>query len=435
MVLKIRLQEESEQNIEILKKYFYPKDRITAGYIIGLAVDKMKEIPNDEWIKVYTDTNTNNESKSSEARSTSISLRQNVYDLLNKRKEQLEINLEKSLHMSQVVDLTLSLCVKKLVLSNKDIQQLVVIEWSLNAQTGFNGYIMPVKLIADQILTHNPHIFIFTEFVKSAVGWIELKSILEETYMVYESPYMAHKKENGIVIGIRRNCGFEILDIKTKDIIFNSSQNAPNFLEVNLRINREELSIIGTRIVIESSKIMDDSEHKQRFEQFSNLIEYVKNIENAIVLGDFNNSKIHGDEMETNKKLIQDIYKEFVQKDYNLQMLRAHVIEETDNRFSLYTESRQVPCIGASWDSRKNKAIPPMGKKNLGHKYDHLITNFKSKNNVVYNWDFLKSYTKEEFGSSASTIKRGVPDHSILVAEILLNKKIASKETMRKDQN
>ena len=205
-------------------------------------------------------------------------------------------------------------------------------------------------------------------------------------------------------------------------------------MEVKLRINREELSIIGTRIVIESSKIMDDSEHKQRFEQFLNLIEYVKNIENAIVLGDFNNSKIHGNEMETNKKLIQDIYKDFVQKEHNLQKLRAHVIEKTDNRFSLYTESRQVPCIGASWDSSKNKAMPPMGNKNLGQKYDHLITNFKSKN-VVYNWDFLNSYTKEEFGSSASTIKRGVPDHSILVAEILLNKKIASIETMRKDQN
>ncbi|MGN0538953.1 MAG: endonuclease/exonuclease/phosphatase family protein [Candidatus Fimenecus sp.] len=420
MILKLKMKDQSRKNIEIIKSHFFDaSDKITAGYIIGIAVERTKDISDSEWKNAMNRVLYENESSGN---STSVSLRQEIFEEITQIKEKLKKLCGKSLYMSQVIDIILFIIANKLGSDALSSNSLKVMEWNIHAGTGFANYVIPVNLIVNQVFDAEPHIFVFTEFVQSA-GWIDLKTILEKKYHIFDSAYLP--KQNGICIGIRKECGIEFLSTKSKNSVFGNDLVLPDFYEVKVRVNSKEISVIGTRIRIDyyKARSKDDNERideqKQRFEQYSNLIiEHIAKLKNdVIMLGDFNNSRILGDEIKINIKDIDKIYSGLDSIEYNFQKIRAFAINETHNKLSLYTPKGDKSSIGAFWDFKNKKAKSPVSNSEQKHKYDHLITNFVPEK-LEYNWDFLKLYDDIKYFNANGTIKRGYPDHAILLAVI-----------------
>lgn len=420
MILKLKMKDQSRKNIEIIKSHFFDvSDKITAGYIIGLAVEKTNEISDSEWKNAINSVLYEN---GSSGNSTSVSLRQEIFARITQIKEKLQKLCGKSLYMSQVVDVILFIIANKLGSDSLNLNSLTVMEWNIHAGTGFANYVIPVNLIVNQVFKAEPHIFVFTEFVQSA-GWIDLKTILEEKYHVFDSPYLP--EQNGICIGIRKECGIEYLADKSKTSVFENDLDSPDFYEIKVRINSKEISVVGTRIRIDYHKANSKnnekeriSEQNQRFKQYTKLIEYIATIKNDIVmLGDFNNSRILGDETELKDEKINKTYSGKDSIEYNFQKIRAFAINETHNKLSLYTPDGNVSSVGAFWDSKSEKAESPISNPKQKHKYDHLITSFVPEK-LDYKWDFIKLYDDIKYFTAKGKIKRGYPDHAILLAII-----------------
>ncbi len=416
MILKMRMTDRSRKNIAIIKaRNFSETDRITAGYIIGEAAEKTAQLSDEAWRAAVGEMLREKEPSGARSSSTSVSLRQAVYDQLCELQKRIGKLCGRTLHMSQVLDLVLSVAARRGCSEEHTIGTLKVMEWNIGARTGRPGYSVPVNLIVNQVLEQRPDIFVLTEFVQAG-GWLDLKEILAREYDLSISPYQPH--QNGICIGIRKDSG--IACVRENAHTFDGG---PDFHEVVVRINGKPVSVIGTRIRIgaDSEKI---AEQKQRFEQFLRLVEHIAPLENVLVLGDFNNSRILGDEHETDAKKIACAYEGKASLYHNFQKMQAALMEKTGGKFSLRTAEGPMPSVGAFWDGRNRKAIAPKPNEKLKNKYDHLIMNTDLDVQAVkYEWNFVESYGREKFEDGEDPdIRAGFPDHAILLAEIDLRR-------------
>lgn len=421
MILKIKLSESTKTDIYKMKTYFFDsKDNITMGYIIGLAVDQTSDILDEEWkngINYFLC-----KKEKSKTISTSISLRKEVFEKIKSISEKLQLLSGKTLYMSKVIDIIIYVILNRLNKKPTISDSLSIIEWNLNARTGFPNYVIPTNLISNVLLRGTPDVFVFTEFVQTT-GWFDLKLLLENKYDIWVSPYVCGK--NGICIGIRKDRGIVFVETKNEDYVFNNSSNAPDFFEVKVKFLSDIISIIGTRIRIGNANGNKGiQEQRQRFEQYQNLVDYIskKKNEKIILVGDFNNSRILGNESESKIENIDKIYDGKDSKEYNFQKMSYYIKEKGVEELLLHTPSGLLSSIGATWNPKKNEAIQPEGDEHFIHKYDHLITNF-SLNNIEclgYRWDFLKFYNSEVFSPQNNKIKPGFPDHAILFAKINL---------------
>lgn len=172
------------------------------------------------------------------------------------------------------------------------MSKLKIMEWNINGRSGYSCVYAIPPIIADKIMEQSVDIVVLTEFVITA-GWHHLKSVLEKEFVIYTSAYITG--QNGILIAIRKN--IYGMDISTKQIStdINSDQTEkPNFLQVTVNYKNNLLTIIGTRIRIKDSSQKD---YQNRKKQIDALIEHLADINNnVVIIGDFNNSKICGDE-------------------------------------------------------------------------------------------------------------------------------------------
>ena len=417
MILKMRMTDRSRKNIAIIKaRNFSETDRITAGYIIGEAAEKTAQLSDEAWRAAVGEMLREKEPSGARSSSTSVSLRQAVYDQLCALQKRLGKLCGRELHMSHLIDLVLSAAARRGCSEEHTIGTLKVMEWNIGARTGRPGYSVPVNLIVNQVLEQRPDIFVLTEFVQAG-GWLDLKEILAREYDLSISPYQPH--QNGICIGIRKGSGICVSENENA----RSDAGGPDFHEVVVRINGKPVSVIGTRIRIgaDSRKI---SEQKRRFEQFLRLVEHIAPLENVLVLGDFNNSRILGDEHETDAKKIACAYEGKASLYHNFQKMQAALMEKTGGKFSLRTAEGPMPSVGAFWDGRNRKASAPEPNEDQRHKYDHIITNADlGVQEVKYDWKFVKSYGREKFEDGEHPdIRAGFPDHAILLAEIDLRR-------------
>lgn len=419
MILKVKLSESTKTNIGNIKTYYFDsKDKVTMGYIIGMAVEQTGDISDKEWKNGINYVLYKKEK--SKTISTSISLRKEVFEKINNISDKLQLLCGKTLYMSKVIDIIIYVILNRL--NNKPTiykptisDSLSIIEWNLNARTGFPNYVIPINLIANVLSSKTPDIpdiFVFTEFVQTT-GWLDLKLLLEKEYNIWVSPYVCGK--NGICIGIRKDRGIEFVETKNEDDVFNNCPNAPDFFEVKVKFRSDIISIIGTRIRIGNSNGNKGiQEQKQRFEQYQNLVAYISQKENEkiILVGDFNNSRILENESEYDGK---------DSKEYNFQKMGYYLKKKCSEKLLLHTPSGLLSSIGATWNFKKNGAVQPKENKNFINKYDHLITNFSSNNIecLEYQWDFLKFYNSDVF-STQNQIKPGFPDHAILFVRINL---------------
>ena len=90
MILKVKLSESTKTNIGNIKTYYFDsKDKVTMGYIIGMAVEQTGDISDKEWENginyvLY-------KKGKSKTISTSISLRKEVFEKINNLSDKLQL--------------------------------------------------------------------------------------------------------------------------------------------------------------------------------------------------------------------------------------------------------------------------------------------------------------------------------------------------------
>lgn len=285
------------------------------------------------------------------------------------------------------------------------MSKLKIMEWNINGRSGYScAYAIP-PFIADEIMKQSADIVILTEFVLTA-GWHHIKSALEKEFFLFTSAYITG--QNGILIAIKKN--IDGLNVKTAKIStnINSGQiEKPNFLQVTVNYKNNLMTIIGTRIRMkELSKI----DYQNRKKQIDALIEHVVAIKNhVIIIGDFNNSKICGDENKRYKDVKENYHYTF---DGSVSVLydtyNYHILKDTfeDNGFSISTPDN----IKWSWvDRNKYK-----------YRQDHIFSKGVEISEIEYGWGFVNKdngygYLKQEDYKSHMISQ---PDHAILTADI-----------------
>lgn len=421
MILKIRLTDQSRESIARIKSIRFPDSgsRIRPGYIVGLAVEETAALAEDTWRTAITNMYPKERGEANST-STSLSLRQPVYEQLCRAREKIGRVRGKDVPMSAVIELLLSMAANELERMDA-VPTLRVMEWNINGRSGYAPFTMPVTLIANEILKELPHIFVLTEFVPAA-GWSDLKALLAGNFEIYVSPYQRGK--NGICIGLRKNCGITFLSEEGHRF-----PEGPDFHSIRVRVNDGmTISVVGTRIQVDSKK--RDKKHNEcdfqsRANQFCALADYLVSLperEHIIALGDFNNACIRGTGNETTKEEIEAVYtdekgEERLQTIYGYQKMKAELLEKTKNTgrsLTVITPEGSLSSEGAWFQGEK--AEEPQYQY---RKYDHVITSLEGVAEP-YDWTFLKYYSQEQFEWNKKKIKAGYPDHAILRAALEL---------------
>lgn len=420
MILKVRLTDQSRESIARIKSIRFPDSGggTRPGYIVGLAVEETAELAEDTWRTAIANMHQRERAEAAST-STSLSLRQPVYEQLCKAREIVGKAIGRDVSMSAVIELLLSMAANEMERMDA-VHTLRVMEWNINGRSGYVPFTIPVTLITNQILKKLPHIFVLTEFVPAA-GWSDLKALLAERFKVYASPYQ--RGQNGICIGIRKNCGITFLSEEG-----HSFPEGPDFHRIRIRVNGVTLSIVGTRIRVDSEKA-DERKFQSRANQFRALADYLVSLpesEHIIALGDFNHARILGTGNETTQEEIEAVYttekgEKLLQTIYGYQKMKAELLERTENtggRLAVITPEGGLSSVGARFQGEKAEA-----PQNQDRKYDHVITSLKGVAEP-YDWTFLEHYGQEQFiqrqRQKSWEIKAGYPDHGILWAALEL---------------
>lgn len=216
--------------------------------------------------------------------------------------------------------------------------EIKYLEWNLHAMGGIE-YKIP-NFVSEYI--KKVDIFVLVEFCMEN-GWDEFKENLKE-FDLYCSPYVS-KAYNQVCIGIRKkiaNVSYKLLSVVSVDVC-NSS--IPEFLQVDITIENEKLSVIGTRIKTEGG---------MQSQQFGYLKRNIKRIERFICLGDFNVvngtlSNIFSSDVSVCGPRISNGYHSFVHKDGNMCGLDWIISKGMLKVFNGYTDAVGSPYATYDW--------------------------------------------------------------------------------------
>jgi len=288
------------------------------------------------------------------------------------------------------------------------VKEIRIAHWNVNGRAGKNtGYDLS-PLITNEIVGKKsasvPDIVVLTEFV-AARNWKNVKSTLEEKqYLVFTSSYEQGK--NGVLIALKKNF---VTDSTPSGKIKPMENEKPDFLQVKTMFNGIAIAIVGVRVRVRDSSSKDydaKEDYKERKLQIDalnkHLQEHLQDVENTILVGDFNNSRICGDENKSYKEVKEEYRGLDTYDTYNYHMLKEALSQHTI----------ATPEKGFSW----------VDKKEFKYKLDHLFTREGMKVlECEYSRDFVISengyegLTKENYKSDLS-----YPDHAILTATLEL---------------
>lgn len=243
--------------------------------------------------------------------------------------------------------------------------EIKYLEWNLHAMGGI-GYEIP-SFVSKYI--NSVDIFVLVEFCTSN-GWGEFKHNLTKEFDLYCSTFVS-KGYNQVCIGVRRDLRYKLIAVKTVDVC---DVKCPEFLQVDIEIENEKLSIIGTRIKTESGT---------KLIQYSYLKEHFNKMDRFLCLGDFN--CVHKTLSEYFSS-VAEVYGPRIINDYH------SFVFKNGNR------------VGLDWLVEKGLYSVYNGYKDV--KYSPIAT---------YDWSFL---TEENgyFGKTECDYLgiKGLPDHAIL---------------------
>ena len=181
--------------------------------------------------------------------------------------------------------------------------QLMV--WNINQRSGYNKQGTRQKIpdfVGKTIIASDADIVILTEFVSAR----NIEDLQNNQYFkdgghlseLYDFRYNKVRDRdcefaNGVFIAVKKTFA-EIKAPAIETFITDSkAKEQPNFLQIDLEVNRTPISIISTRIRVGKSS---RAEYIKRHDQLVSLIDYINTLGNKriIVAGDFNHSKICG---------------------------------------------------------------------------------------------------------------------------------------------
>lgn len=282
-------------------------------------------------------------------------------------------------------------------------ESLKIMEWNLNFKS--DREIKIASFIKERI--ENEDIIIFTEVVKN---YSVLQFMRDLNEFNFHESY--NTEGNQIIIAIRR-------DIKVTRVISKipkiSMNNSPNFLHIEVMINGLKYQLLGIRIRIDNGSEDDYKERRKQFEYFSN---YISDLDNVIILGDFNNSYIRGD-LEGSYSKTKKLYEKnskgelLVTRFFNYHMMKDMIGEDINVFTPSNKKSWGLKCTDDRFD--------------YGYiQNDHLMT---SKSIFIeefdYDWDFVCK-NKEKYcamnvdKTGRIDVEKGYPDHAVLWAKVKL---------------
>ena len=214
--------------------------------------------------------------------------------------------------------------------------EIKYLEWNLRAMGG-TEYKIPAFISK---LVNSEDIFVLVEFCTSK-GWEEFKCELEKDFDLYCSPFIS-KGYNQVCIGLRRNLKYKLISTKTVDVC---DVNRPEYLQVDVEIEKKTLSVIGTRIKTEgNAKQMQYDYLKKRFE----------NIDRFVCLGDFNCvqrtlSESFSSVAEVYGPRIVNGYHSFVFKNGDMRGLDWLIAKGLDSVYNGYQDAKYSPIATYDW--------------------------------------------------------------------------------------
>lgn len=262
-----------------------------------------------------------------------------------------------------------------------------VIEWNVH---GLMNSRCPAY-VANEINRLNSDVVILTEYVENINYNGKFETYMKTKYFLCRQPQLI--EGNGILIAIKKSDRIRI-DCRKRIWRINDIPNtsSPDFLHTFMEYNEQPISIIGMRV-----KTYDN--YINRRKQVETVIEYINNLDEVhksrvIVMGDFNNSQILGDENKYNE------IKQYKGKDtenYNLQILKS------DFKAAGFYVFNSTP------------------KGNVYNKYSQLISGFPYKQDHIFVKGMNVSDTEYDWSYKEQNYIRDIgrdPDHAILKANI-----------------
>lgn len=303
--------------------------------------------------------------------------------------------------------------------------QFQVLEWSLNLYSNLEAQIP--KWVFSSIKSQDsnlPEIIFLNEVVTANDSCRKLlEQIEEEKYRV-----ICSNNNHGNQVAIALSSDFKIKNI-VYQIPYVQTYYVPDFLHVEAEYNGTLYNFVALRIRVGSHKSKEPVEYKHRNIQFQCYKHYISKLTNVISAGDFNNSRIIGNEkglFEQSQKIYED--RDCLQRFYNYQMICNEVYKESGGKLKLYTPEEMVSSIGIWNENTKKFEIPNATLVN--NKYDHIVLSntiiFANENKrCCYDWGFYSNLTKEDtyVYEKKTYIKKGCPDHAQLRVTISLGRK------------
>lgn len=295
--------------------------------------------------------------------------------------------------------------------------ELNILEWNLNFGADKHSRVAPFL----KNYLKNVDIIIFTEVIYNQ-SIINLLGELEDEYVPYCSKTYNDGWHNQVIILVKKYIeGIEIEQKEIDESIWNLEE-LPDIVHLCVSYKTKTYQLMGARIKIDINRT-DENDYKLRYSQFCNLTKYMSQMDNVIMLGDFNNGMIKAD-----SKLLYEEVKtkyEYTWKEgkriksllrfYNFHLMKkglgdSYILEE------IYGED-------SSWGLR-------IVDNQLSYgiiKNDQLITKQIEVLEAYYDWTFVKEHEikywtmlEDNRYKEGNKIQHGYPDHAQLVVRVNL---------------
>lgn len=289
------------------------------------------------------------------------------------------------------------------------------------------------ELVVTEILDYNPDIVVLTEGLNASnerkINLIQecVVGPLNDSYkFFYNIERNEYSGDNGVLIAVKKSIdGKNASDGMSEATVISRIEKMntvreehPDFLQIDMVVNGELLSVIGARIRV--------TDYVKRHEQLLSLTDHIKTLgnKNILVAGNFNNGYIHGDESKfySGKYGTREYYLSKVGKPTVLyDTFNYHIMKDDFDAIGMTvsTPPGEQYSFGFEIDEDKNP--------NNGHlKEEHIITTASLKTvNPKYCQQFMKrrkaSLRWYRGDNGEWSIKPPFPNHAILTADIFFN--------------
>lgn len=280
--------------------------------------------------------------------------------------------------------------------------ELRAMQWNINGRSDHDGrgYI-PVDMIMGEIKEQSPDIAVLVEYYKFENDHeCFTKSLEKEGFTVFcDSRKPERREKNQVLIAVSDkfdvNSGFIVKTISNKST---SKDPIPDYLQVTLSIDNQQVAIVGVRFIPRTGNI------EKQLSVLKECLESTRN-DKVVCLGDFN---------AWSSNLLNE-YGALLPKNYKIETPGLYKSRQGEYKNSWGFEKKE-PLNWSFVQEKKEET----SKKPKRTPLDHLMTRNVEVTGIKYaGWPFLNE--ENGYGSLTPDDYKDVdylPDHDILLATI-----------------